>query len=1440
MKSAILPLFFLFLLLNASPGGAALDTNGQGVYQDGQRIEAFAGAWTPNEVRRVTEGEKTRLGAGSVGQGGQAATGVRKSTPHSDFTKAIHALGESLRQPADGPVPVAKVAAVPSSLSRYRTAIEAADRAVTAEFLMVEQKCRDSGVPDEILARQRATVENHRKHTDQLLAELTELEQAEASGDAGHSAASAQRIREFLAEKLVVPDPPFLQSGLPHDVSRLEAPTIPLEQRPLSIISSNSLTQKKPAPTASRSITTVSPLTIGVLAAATDPPLPAHLTATIDVQFTPDISALAMKLGKSPLELYRYVKNTIDFEAYLGSRKGSQETLAQKSGNDYDQASLLLALLRSSGIPARYVRGSVELPVETAKSWLGVDDGATAGSILTTEGMEGVNVINGSGQVTSVRFRHVWVEAYIPYANYRGTATDQTGMMWVPLDPSVKGYALHTGVDILTPMGFNAQNFVGDYITTYHPASPVELAVQQIKDYLAANQPGMTYEDIARTRSIAPDPLGLLPGSTPFTIRSIDSRFAEISDDKRYKIGFQISDSNHAPLIDYTARLPEIAGKQVTISYKAATPADQAVIDSYGDLYATPPYLVRLLPVLKIGGIDVAVGSNSVGMGVTHYSNMTFIQPPGAQNKVPTVSNTIIAGTYQAIGICTNRVPASVYDPQVTSGAATIDDWTGGKLWRTAMTYLDRVRWGEQESAKFLRLIVTNDVSEAIVENAIKVSLSWKGVPSTFEWTGLTVDADRDIVGPFAVNGTHATELAFMHLSGADGSISENRVFEDTYSEEAISTIKILELAADMGISACRITSSIDADCPGFSQSGSVRTAVTTALSKGHVVTIPRAAITYRQWSGTGYIDMNPSTGAAGYIISGGNAGGATVDLWQSQWVPFFTTLAPLCSANPITAVITYPTAGDFFPALDWVSFVTSNKLHFDVDYTICYKKVGSITVTETYVPHMPYGPGDLTFYAGWGTGATRNFTVFGAEIETPAGNYACVGPDATTLKAKMTPRAPPGATYNWSKGTCLLGCGDGTFTPANAVSTGFNGTTAGKIAAKVEVSNPNGTTKAEQDLAAIEIVFSKAPTEDAAGNKFGFDDFDTTTDLYVDHVSVKKNDNTYVNVKVNGAAGDVSKTLFFSSSNTVVADVGALPAPAPATGFLLQIKGANTDKAETTIKAHAGSSSGPVCNSISVNTYKEKVISELKIYRVTDSTSAGTSPLSALDAAALKTFDNAVTKKGVMRFVAVTVEDKDIPYDLNKNGGLDYYWDDSTDEPELKVLEDLHLAGNPKVAHVKVVNFAWRLSAAAAADQNKLEMRGVSYIDDWKGTNFTLGSGATQETVTVDMVNGNELTLLDNLAYDHSAGETLYQPGGGVSSDPAICYDDSAVNDACFLHETLHRPNVGKLLDVNNTKNIMHWQLGTGHTELRYKEQLKNYNNGGDPYENQWETIPR
>ncbi len=66
----------------------------------------------------------------------------------------------------------------------------------------------------------------------------------------------------------------------------------------------------------------------------------------------------AASFGQEPLAMFAYVQ-TFSFDPYHGSLRGTRGTLWGEAGNAVDRSSLLIAMLRASGIPARYRHGTL-------------------------------------------------------------------------------------------------------------------------------------------------------------------------------------------------------------------------------------------------------------------------------------------------------------------------------------------------------------------------------------------------------------------------------------------------------------------------------------------------------------------------------------------------------------------------------------------------------------------------------------------------------------------------------------------------------------------------------------------------------------------------------------------------------------------------------------------------------------------------------------------------------------------------------------------------------------------------------------------------------------------------------------------------------------------------------------------------------------------------
>ena len=115
-----------------------------------------------------------------------------------------------------------------------------------------------------------------------------------------------------------------------------------------------------------------------------------------------------------------------------------------------------------------------------------------------------------------------------------------------------------------------------------------------------------------------------------------------------------------------------------------------------------------------------------------------------------------------------------------------------------------------------------------------------------------------------------------MLQSGVTSSAMEHRILEQMTGVESVSTIKVLEIANQKGIPLYAITSeTIDEILPKLSVDNSTKLEIKNSVNLGKTVIIPQSNIQINDWNGVGYIVLDTETFAAGYMISGGIAGGS-------------------------------------------------------------------------------------------------------------------------------------------------------------------------------------------------------------------------------------------------------------------------------------------------------------------------------------------------------------------------------------------------------------------------------------------------------------------------------------------------------------------------------------------------------------------------------------
>lgn len=616
----------------------------------------------------------------------------------------------------------------------------------------------------------------------------------------------------------------------------------------------------------------------------------ADLDETIEVQFTDEIRELAANLSYSPVRMYEYVRNNFDYEVYYGSLKGAQATLWEMAGNDFDLASLLIALYRVSGIPARYVYGNIEVPIKQVMNWVGVSNRSVAGNMFATGAVPSF-LLEENGVIKWLRMDHVWVKARVPvdYIPFSGSV-NVAGYTWVQLDPSFKQYAYVEGVNV------TARTFLNRLESTVI-VNETDSYNKRVRDYLEADIPNAALGEVLRGRKIQRHEFGILPEILPYNVLTESGEYAEVPDDLRHKVAFEVLDElSGFTDISYTVSLPEVAGKRITVSYFGATLSDEELIKSYENETVLPAYLINLKAELRINGEAVVNGVASIVMGSRQNLVLTFTAP---NEPVDIAQTKLVAGAYYAVGLNLRRIPSRLMEKSTDNFEKILadntalwktDDVLGEILHATVVAYSYEVDFVRSLMERIFDVGTLRKTSAAVVSANINVRYTIEGTPYEASISGgLSLDAFRAIASPFSRKEDGNIARNFMRSSGSWSSALEHSIFEQLWSEYSvigISTVKALAVATEQGIPIFKITAdNLNQVLPQLMVDQLIKDDIVNAIWTGKAVTVPQREITLGNWTGTGYVIEDPQTGAGAYKIGGAIGGG------EIAWGPILTRM---------------------------------------------------------------------------------------------------------------------------------------------------------------------------------------------------------------------------------------------------------------------------------------------------------------------------------------------------------------------------------------------------------------------------------------------------------------------------------------------------------------------------------------------------------------------
>lgn len=705
---------------------------------------------------------------------------------------------------------------------------------------------------------------------------------------------------------------------------------------------------------------------------------PAYLAATTEVTLSPAIQAQAAALNYNPVQIYNWVRNNIQWQPTWGAVQDADLTLSAQRGNAFDISSLLIALLRASNIPARYVLGTINVPADKFRNWVGGFNDINAAVNYASAGGIPITSLYSGGQITTIQMQHIWVEAAIDYMPSHG-ALNKSADTWVPMDASYKQYTFQQGLNLnqISGVDFNgvAQQYLAsgtvdntnDYVSGLNASivqNAEQTALNNTQNYVTQNLPNATWGDMIGGASIAASNPSTLSAALQSSVVVVGARYGSLPSNLQQHISFSIGvDALGDPQNSIDFPWAQLNNHQVTLSFRPATDADvqtlQAQLPSgqITDLSqvpsSLPAYLINVIPELKVDGQVVSTGS-PMQLG----SDITFVFTPefAGRSAIPNTYD-VIAGSYLDVGVIAGSVSPtllsnlqqniqqsqSILQAQSPAGLSTLTrDNVLGNLFQAGMlsyyaeyignAYVDGLLSGGHE---YLAGGIGSFGFEPKVDYTFGVPKDIRGSAIVFNLPIINVlgadSADQNKLTNFALAlGLVSSEL--------EASVPAQIFSTSAQSTTAVSTTTILSQAAAAGQRIYQIDQANEATVlPLIHHNSEVMQEISDALSAGKEVITHTDDISMSGWTGAGYIIFDPATGDGAYKIGGGQNGG----LYLAALGGLMMIAAILLPAlGPLAALLLIMGSAAFFLGIA-IYFAFNPKARIDFDPCIFLEVFG-------------------------------------------------------------------------------------------------------------------------------------------------------------------------------------------------------------------------------------------------------------------------------------------------------------------------------------------------------------------------------------------------------------------------------------------------------------------------------------------------------------------
>lgn len=294
-----------------------------------------------------------------------------------------------------------------------------------------------------------------------------------------------------------------------------------------------------------------------------------------------EIVELARALKRDPDLIYEHIRNNVTTSWTYGLSKGAVGAIIDRSGTAFDQAQLLVELLRESGFTAEYKLGTITLTGTQFQAWTGLTSATATCQLLSSGGIPAAvngsttaNCAYGSATVSTVELSHAWVSVVIGGVSY-------------VYDPAYKDHSFKTGVSLATATGMPAGMAMAitassgtsggvpvPYVNSYAATtlnSNLTTYANNLEAYIDANVASGGMADVVGGKTINAQAIsssGLRQLTLPYTANVLRTISGELPDQYRTKLRVQITkarpDTSTPTVIDKTLYGDEVYGRRLT------------------------------------------------------------------------------------------------------------------------------------------------------------------------------------------------------------------------------------------------------------------------------------------------------------------------------------------------------------------------------------------------------------------------------------------------------------------------------------------------------------------------------------------------------------------------------------------------------------------------------------------------------------------------------------------------------------------------------------------------------------------------------------------------------------------------------------------------------------------------------------------------------------